>query len=458
MHAPMNAPYLAPPSLLDVARRMVPRYTSYPTAPHFSSAVDEEVYGGWLEKVRGTGEAISLYLHVPFCRTICNYCGCTTKAALRDDPVRAYAAVIHDEIALLADRLGPVEVSHIHWGGGTPNILPPGCFEAIVRDLAERFRFRDDIEHAIELDPRHVTAEGARRLSALGINRASLGVQTLDPAVQKAIARIQPLPVVETSFAALRDAGITAVNADLMYGLPMQTEETIRDTAKRVLQLRPSRFAIFGYAHVPWMKSHQKLIDEATLPDAEARMRQAALARGILEADGYVEIGIDHFALPEDPLAAAQAEGRLRRNFQGYTDDAATTLIGIGASSISKTPWGFAQNAPDNHGWRRAIEAGRLPTVRGKAYAGDDRIRADVIEDLLCRFEVDLPAVAAPHGADPAIFEEDVARLLPLVRAGWVSVGGGRVRIERHRHEIARVVASEFDTYLGRGGRHSTSV
>jgi len=454
----MNAPYLASPTLLDVARRMVPRYTSYPTAPHFSSAVDADVYGGWLERVGGAGEAISLYLHVPFCRTICNYCGCTTKAALRDDPVRAYAAVIHDEIALLADRLGRVEVSHIHWGGGTPNILPPDCFEAIVRDIGDRFRFRPDMEHAIELDPRHVTAEGARRLAALGINRASLGVQTLDGAVQKAIARVQPLPVVEASFAALRDAGITAINADLMYGLPLQTEETIRDTAERVLRLRPSRFAIFGYAHVPWMKSHQKLIDEATLPDAEARLRQAALARAMLEAGGYREIGIDHFALPDDPLTAAQAEGRLHRNFQGYTDDAATTLIGIGASSIAKTPWGFAQNAPDNHGWRRAIEAGRLPTVRGKAYGGDDRLRADVIEDLLCRFETDLAAVAERHGTDPSIFAEDLRRLASLVSAGWLAVEGARVRIARHRHEIARVVASEFDAYVGRGGRHSTAV
>lgn len=454
----MNAPFLPSATLLDTARRMVPRYTSYPTAPHFSAKVDADTYGGWLEKVRDTGEAISLYLHVPFCRTICNYCGCTTKAALRDDPVRAYAAVIHDEIALLADRLGPVSVSHVHWGGGTPNILPPDCFAAIVRDLEDRFRFRPDMEHAIELDPRHVTAEGARRLADLGINRASLGVQTLDPAVQKAIARIQPLPVVEASFAALREAGITAINADLMYGLPLQNLDIIRDTAERVVQLRPSRFAIFGYAHVPWMKSHQRLIDEATLPDAEGRIRQAALAREILEDSGYVEIGIDHFALPDDPLTAAQNEGRLHRNFQGYTDDAATTLIGIGASSISKTPWGFAQNAPDNHGWRRAIESGRLPTARGKAYEGDDRLRAAVIEDLLCSFEVDLADVAARHGETLEAFSEDIRRLAPLESAGWVTAKGGRVRILRHRHEIARVVASEFDAYLGRGGRHSAAV
>jgi oxygen-independent coproporphyrinogen-3 oxidase len=206
------------------------------------------------------------------------------------------------------------------------------------------------------------------------------------------------------------------------------------------------------------MKSHQKLIDEATLPDAAERIRQAAVAREILERGGYVEIGIDHFALPGDPLTVAQAEGRLRRNFQGYTDDGAATLIGIGASSISRTPWGYAQNAPDNHGWRRAIEAGRLPTVRGKALAGDDRLRAEVVEELLCRFEVDLAVVAARHGRDTGGFDDDLRQLAPLVRAGWVAAAGGHVRILQHRHEIARVVAAAFDAYLGRGGRHSAAV
>lgn len=454
----MNAPCTPLPPLLDVARRMVPRYTSYPTAPHFVPDIGPDIYGGWLEAAGASGEPVSLYLHVPFCRTICNYCGCTTKAALRDDPVRAYAAVVHDEIRLLAERLGPVEVSHIHWGGGTPNILPPDCFEALVEDLGDRFRFRPGMEHAIELDPRHVTADGARHLAALGVNRASLGVQTLDAAVQAAIARIQPLPVVEAAFAALRAAGITAINADLMYGLPLQTMDTIRDTARQMLALEPTRFAIFGYAHVPWMKSHQKRIDTAALPDAEQRILQAAVARRSLEDGGYVEIGIDHFARPGDELALALERGSIRRNFQGYTTDTATTLIGIGASSISRTPAGFAQNAPDNAGWRRSIEAGRLATVRGKALQGDDGLRAAVIEDLLCRFEVDLADLAARHGADVAGFDADLERLAPLVGAGWVEVRGSRVIIGQHRHEIARVVASEFDAYLGKGGRHSAAV
>lgn len=309
--------------------------------------------------------------------------------------------------------------------------------------------------HAIELDPRHITGEDARRLAGLGVGRASLGVQTLDGAVQRAIARVQPLPVVAAAFASLRAAGITAINADLMYGLPLQSSAAFRDTVRQVLALAPSRFAIFGYAHVPWMKPHQKRIDEATLPDTRGRMLQAAPAREILAEGGYVAIGIDHFARPDDEPTAAFRARRLGRNFQGYTTDRAAALVGIGASAISRTPSGLAQNARDNAGWRRAIEAGRLPTVQGKAFTGDDVLRAAVIEELLCYFEVDLAEAARRHRAPLAAFADDVARLLPMAAAGWLEIEGSRLRIREHGHEIARVVASGFDAYLGRGGRHS---
>lgn len=457
--AGISQPDVRPDACLgEIARRMVPRYTSYPTAPHFSPAVGAETYADWLDGVAEAGEAISIYLHVPFCRSICHYCGCTTKAALRDDPVRAYATLVRSEIRLLAERLGPVEVSHIHWGGGTPNILPADCIETLVGDLARAFRFRADMEHAIELDPRRVTPEGARHLAGLGMNRASLGIQTLDATVQEAIGRIQPLPVVEAAFAALRAAGIGAINADLMYGLPFQTEETVCETARQVLALEPTRFAVFGYAHVPWMKSHQKLIDEAALPGAEARIRQAALAREQLENGGYVEVGIDHFARPDDPLTVAYRARTLHRNFQGYTTDAAAALIGIGPSSISRTPSGFAQNAPDNAGWQRALMAGRLPTIRGKAFAGDDPLRAAIIEELLCYFEVDLASLAARFGARAEDLASEVEGLAPLRDAGWVEIERGVIRIRRHRHEIARIVASVFDAYLEKAGRHSAAV
>lgn len=454
----MNAHASPSDILLDHARRMVPRYTSYPTAPHFTPEVTGEIHGRWLEEARAGSAPVSLYLHVPFCRSICTYCGCTTKAARRDEPVRAYAADLRREIALVAERVGGAEVSHIHWGGGTPNILPADCFDGIMGDLRRAFRFRTGMEHAIELDPRHLTPEAARRLADMGISRASLGVQTLDPAVQAAIGRAQPAEVIEAAFEALRAAGITAVNADLMYGLPRQTCAAIEETARFVLSLRPSRLSIFGYAHVPWMKSHQKLIQDAELPGPAERLRQAALARQMLLEGGYAEVGIDHFALPDDDLARAARERRLHRNFQGYTTDDAQTLIGLGASSISRTPAGFAQNAPDVHGWRRAIEAGALPVVKGRAYEGDDRLRADLITDILCYFEADLAEVASRHGASVEPLAEGLAQLRPLMEAGWVDVEGTRVAIRAHRAELARVVASAFDTYLGQSGRHSAAV
>lgn len=447
------APSIAP-ELVELSRQPVPRYTSYPTAPHFTSDVTADDYAGWLKSAGQEGGAVSLYLHIPFCRTICTYCGCTTKAALRDDPVRAYAAVVHDEIALIANHLGRAPVTHIHWGGGTPNILPPDSFTALVEDLSARFDLQDWFEHAIELDPRHVTQEGARLLARLGINRASLGVQTLDPQVQAVIARIQPLERITAAFEALREAGITAINADLMYGLPRQSLGSIRETVEAVVRLKPERIAVFGYAHVPWMKPHQKLIRDEDLPGASERLAQARLARELLVDAGYCEVGIDHFALPDDALTLAARAGTLRRNFQGYTTDVAESLIGIGASSISRTPQGYAQNAPDNHGWRRAIEAGRLPVVRGRRLQPDDLTRGRVIEDLLCRFSADVPAEVAGSNLELA----SLPQLAAFAERGWLRIGDGQVEIQQHAPEIARIVASAFDAYLGTAGRHSAAV
>jgi len=454
----MNAPTLPRLDLLSVVSRAVPRYTSYPTAPHFSEAVGAKTYASWLDTVRTVGEPISLYLHIPFCRSICTYCGCTTKATRKDGPLRDYAETLHAEIALVAEHMGPAEVSHLHWGGGTPNILPADCLERLVDDLKTRFRFRSDMEHAIELDPRHVTREGAELLARIGVNRASLGIQTLNLKVQLAIGRIQPLQVVRGSFAALRNAGITQINADLMYGLPFQSEADVVVTAKEIAQLAPSRIALFGYAHVPWMKSHQRLIADDSLPGTAERLSQAKAARAALRDEGYAEIGIDHFALPSDPLAVAAAEGTLKRNFQGYTDDHATSLIGLGASSISRTPFGYAQNAADTRSWSRAIAEKHVPIVRGKALEGDDQLRTAVITSLLCNFSVDLDQLACEHGSDPTTFDDDLASLEMFVRAGWLTITGRRVEITQHKIELARVIAAQFDRYLTQAGRHSFAV
>lgn len=454
----MNA--LVPPSaeLQRHIRRMVPRYTSYPTAPHFTAEVTGEVFGGWLEEAAGRDEGLSLYLHVPFCRSICTYCGCTTKATRKDEPVLAYADLLAREMDLVAARIGGARISHIHWGGGTPNILPAQSFQALVERIGHHFRLLEGAEHAIELDPRHVGAEGARHLKAMGVTRVSLGVQTLDAVVQQAIGRIQPFDVVDSAFSALRAAGIERINADLMYGLPLQTLRSVEDSARKIAEWRPSRISMFGYAHVPWMKTHQKQVRVEDLPDGDARLAQAALAREILVDAGYVEVGIDHFALPDDSLALASAHGRLHRNFQGYTTDRAEVLVGLGASSISATPAGYAQNAPDLASWRRAVEAGRLATVKGRAFAGQDRMRAELIRNILCSFETPLRSLALRHGFSPESLFHDLESLAPLVEAGWVTLSDDHLVIRAHRVELARVVAAAFDAYLPQGGRHSVAV
>ena len=454
----MNAHSHSDAALGDLIRRTVPRYTSYPTAPHFSTAVTGATYADWLEQAGATGIPVSLYLHIPFCRSICSYCGCTTKATRKDQPVRDYVAVLRKEIRLVAERLGRAEIAHIHWGGGTPNLVPEDLFEAVVGDLHDLFRVAPDAEHAIELDPRHLDRRHARFLAGMGINRASLGVQDLDPAVQAAIGRIQPLETVEEAVAALRVAGIRALNMDLIYGLPLQTRDSIRHTAMHAAGLAPSRISLFGYAHVPWFRNHQKLIDEATLPGSDERLALARLARETIDAFGYEEIGIDHFARPEDGLTRARDTRTMHRNFQGYTTDAAEILIGLGSSSIGRLPMGYAQNTAAAAIWKRRIEAGQLPIERGKAFAGEDRMRAAVIEEILCFFDVDLGRIAARHGAPAEVFAPSLATLAPLVGAGMVALDGLRLRITRHPTEIARVVASAFDAYLGTGGRHSVAV
>jgi oxygen-independent coproporphyrinogen-3 oxidase len=441
------------------ATRNVPRYTSYPTAPHFGPEIGPDAYAGWLAHL-DPAAPVSLYLHVPYCRAICHYCGCHTKAALRDDPVVAYADSLMAEIDLVAAKLpGKLPVSHIHWGGGTPSLLPAPQFRAIVARLAERFAFRPDAEHAIELDPRTVDETLVETLAATGITRASLGVQDFDPAVQEAMGRIQPYAQVERAVALLRSVGITALNFDLMYGLPRQTADTVRSTVERAAELGPSRIALFGYAHVPWFKKHQRLIDEAALPGAEARLALEAVARRALADAGYVSIGLDHFARPDDDMAIAAASGRLARNFQGYTTDAAAALIGLGASSIGRLPQGFAQNTPDIGAWARAIAEGRLATVKGVALHADDRLRGAVIERLMCDDRVDLAAVCAAHGAKLETFDEEVAALDELVADGLVEIDGAVIRVTERGRPFVRLAAAAFDAYLTRGAaRHSVAV
>ncbi|HWK95006.1 MAG TPA: oxygen-independent coproporphyrinogen III oxidase [Pseudolabrys sp.] len=437
---------------LALAERNVPRYTSYPSAPHFSAAVGPTDYRAWLDALP-QGAPISLYVHVPFCTELCFYCGCNTRAVRRRGPVDAYAEQLIAEIKLL-ESLNGARLTHLHWGGGTPSILGRQWLETITAQLAAQFDLSALKEHAIELDPRRLDRDVVAALKTIGVNRASLGMQDASEHVQHAIGRIQPFEQVERAATWLREAGIESINLDLMYGLPKQSVGDVARSAELACSLKPQRLALFGYAHVPWFKTHQRLIDAATLPGAAERLEQARVAAEVFASFGYEAVGLDHFALPEDELFIATSEGRLRRNFQGYTTDDADILIGVGASSIGKLPQGFVQNAPDIAGYSRSIARGSFATVKGLALSDDDILRAAIIERLMCDLALDLDMFGGANA-----FAAEMIALKELATQGLVTIDGTRMAVTEPGRPFVRIVAAVFDTYLGAAQkRHSIAV
>lgn len=431
----------------------LPRYTSYPTAPHFTDDVDGGQYGRWLGDL-APGTKGSLYLHVPFCRAMCWYCGCHTTVARRDGPIGDYIAVLRREIETVADHLrAPLDVRHIHFGGGTPTILAPDDFIDLVALLRRRFALHPDAEIAVEIDPRHRTAAMIDALRAAGVNRASLGVQSFDPSVQAAINRIQSVEQTAAVVEGLRAAGIAAVNLDLIYGLPRQTVESCIETVELCLELAPDRFSIFGYAHVPDFKKHQSRIATADLPDGQARHEQAEAMAQRLVAAGYVRIGLDHFARPADEMARALGSGRLRRNFQGYTTDGCEALLGFGASAIGRLPQGYVQNEVVIGRYGERVRDGALPTAKGYRLSADDRLRADLIERLMCDLSVDIDAVCARHGADPRTLAPSLSRLEGLSQEGVIAFDGARLLLPEQSRLLVRKVASLFDAHIDQPAR-----
>lgn len=426
----------------------LPRYTSYPTAPHFHSGVDSSSYASWLKELVA-GTATSLYLHVPFCRSMCWYCGCHTTVALRNGPIIDYLAALRGEIALMAEHLAaPVDVRHVHFGGGTPTILEPADFVALVGLLRQHFAVHTDAEIAVEIDPRRLAPAMTAALAAAGVNRASLGVQSFDPEVQKAINRIQSVEQTATVVAGLRDAGMRSVSFDLIYGLPKQTVQSCIETVEQCLAMRPDRLSIFGYAHVPEFKKHQRRIATEDLPDGAARHEQAeAMARRLVAA-GYVSIGLDHFARPEDPMAKALSQSRLHRNFQGYTTDPCKALIGFGASAIGRLPQGYVQNEVVIGRYAERIADSKLPTARGYRLTPEDRLRAELIERVMCDLTVDIDSVCARHPIDAGALASSRCALDQLAQEGVVSFDGSRVRLPEDARLLVRKVASTFDAYL----------
>jgi oxygen-independent coproporphyrinogen-3 oxidase len=424
----------------------VPRYTSYPTAPNFAPAVNAEIHAEWLAALP-PGAPLSVYLHVPFCVELCHYCGCNTHATRRMDPVDRYVGDLITEIALVAKFLAAKKIRRIHWGGGTPSIVGAEGLSRIYRALAMHFDVSDLSEHAIELDPRRVNAEIVEGISAIGINRANLGVQEFSAEVQEAIGRKQPYEVVETAAGAVRKGGIANIGIDLMYGLPKQSVQDVQFSATLAARLRPQRVAIFGYAHVPWFKKQQRLIDARTLPGAEERYRQALAARNAWVDLGYAPVGIDHFVLPGDKLAVASRNGTLHRNFQGYTDDDCPVLIGFGASAISRFPGGYVQNHPAAAAYSTEVRYGKLATSRGAALAAADVLRAEIIERLMCDFWVDIDQLVLRHQL-PTIFSRELAKIDLLAAQGLVRRRGRRIEVTNSGRPFTRIVASVFDSYL----------
>ncbi|MDK2760918.1 MAG: oxygen-independent coproporphyrinogen III oxidase [Sphingopyxis sp.] len=423
----------------DLLAKPVPRYTSYPTAMEFTDDVAGDDYARALDGV-AAATPISLYVHIPFCEQICWYCGCNTGAAGRKQRLVDYLVALHAEIALVAKRLGGRgRVQRIAFGGGSPNAIAP---VELVR-LLDRILTVFDVhrpEVSIELDPRGFSTEWALVLAAAHVSRVSLGVQSFAPHVQQAIGRIQPLSHIERVVAALRLRDIDAINFDLMYGLPSQSLADLDTTLDEAIRLAPSRIALFGYAHLPDMIPRQRRIDSSHLPDQRLRFEQAELGYRRLTSAGYVAVGFDHFALPDDPLASAAAEGRLGRNFQGFTDDSAPVLLGFGASAISRFPDLIVQNEKRAGPYRDMVGDGRLTAARGVRVDAAQQMRGQHIRDLLCggRTRIE-PATRAMVRDAMAPFED----------RGIVSWQGDELVIAAGALPYARHVAAQFDSVRG---------
>lgn len=424
----------------DLLATPVPRYTSYPTAAEFHDEIGAADMAEALAAV-GAASPISLYLHIPYCREICWYCGCNTGAANRSERLNAYLDALHAEIDLVAARLdGRGRVGRVAFGGGSPNAISPTQFGALALHVRDAFGGKDPVV-SVEVDPRGFDAEWADALRANGVSRASLGVQTFDPRLQAAIGRVQPAELIERGVRLLRAAGVTSLNFDLMYGLPGQTDAELSDSIRQAVALGPDRLAVFGYAHVPHLIPRQRRIDAGNLPDTHARFLQAELAYRELTEVGYAAIGFDHFALPSDALASAARNGTLRRNFQGFTEDQADILIALGATAISSFRDRLLQNEKNVGQYRALVAGGILPASRGIHRSAEDRRRARIIEQLLARGHVDSGLLTGSADA--------IERLAPYLQRGLASLGDAGLDLSADALPYARSIACAFDQYRG---------
>ena len=449
----MTSPLRFDRSLVEKYDRPGPRYTSYPTAPQFRQAFAEDDYRQATERSnRAPAKALSAYIHIPFCQSLCYYCACNKIITQKTHRAVEYLDYLKREIALQAALFSPSRrLTQLHLGGGTPTYLSSAQLAELMGCLRQHFRFdeSDNHEFSIEVDPRTISRERIAELRALGFNRLSFGVQDFDQQVQAAVNRLQSEEQTYELVAAAREAAFKSVSVDLIYGLPLQTLEGFSRTLDLTLQARPDRLAVYSYAHLPNMFRPQQRINAAELPSAEQKLDLLQCAIQKLGEAGYVYIGMDHFALPDDDLAVAQANGSLHRNFMGYSTHADSDLIGLGVSAISHIGNSFSQNPRELVGWEAAIDRGRLPVWRGMHLDEDDVIRADVIQRLMCSGSLDFREISQRHVIDfKEYFAEPLQRLQPLQADGLVELRADGLHATSRGRLLLRIIAMCFDRYL----------
>lgn len=426
-----------------------PRYTSYPTAPYFQTEFGEVDWGNALEEP-ATGRGLSLYAHIPFCDSLCYYCGCNMVATRDYEKTRPYLAAIEREMAETARRIDTGRVAHqLHWGGGTPTYLNPEDIRSLMATMRRHFRIAPDAEISCEVDPRELTRAHLEALRESGFNRVSFGVQDMDPAVQQAVNRIQSADLIRQVMDWSHELGFSSVNLDLIVGLPKQTVESFRRTLSQVVGWAPDRLAVFAYAHVPWMKKHQQLIRDADLPDAAARLGLQEAVNEMLGDAGYVNIGLDHFARPEDELVRAQQNKTLWRNFQGYTTHKDSDILAFGVSSISQTAEVYMQNEKNLKRYQDRVGYTGFAVERGVRLTRDDQIRRDAITRVMCDLELDYARFGQEWGIGFAdYFADALTDLRLLADDGLVELGSDRVVVTETGRLFLRNIGMCFDRYL----------